>query len=205
MLPTRRTFLLAVTGIVSLVTELSARAQGLDQFAIGGMECSDKATATPAVQPDGTFKPGAPRRTSLLEPGGGAGSERAANGPQLVLAGTLAGLRCGAIKGAVIDFWHPDASGTYDMSGFRYRGSQLTDGQGRFRLTTIVPGATGGRARHVSVRVAESGPAGSTNVVLWTEIFFPGDPRNAPDPRYRPELAMTQRAGEATFDIKLDR
>ncbi len=206
MLPTRRTFLLVGSGAASLVHRLSAQAQGgdaatsLDAFATGGLDCAPGSVATPAIRPDGTFKAGAPRRTLLLDPG--------AKGPQLVLTGTLAGLKCGPIKGAVLDFWHPDAAGSYDISGFRYRGSQLTDAQGRFTLTTIVPGAAGGRARHVSVRVAVPplpAPTGAPEVVLWTEIFFPGDPQNPRDPRYRPELAMTKRADGATFDIRLDR
>lgn len=214
MLGTRRTFLLAITGAASLVRGLSAAADrgeqggGLEQFAMGGVDCSDKTVATPPVRPDGTFKLGAPRRTSLLEAGSGRGLDNGANGPQLALSGTLAGLKCGPIAGAVIDFWHADASGAYDMAGYRYRGSQLTDDQGRFHLTTIVPGAPGGRARHVSVRVVlprENRAAGAPTVALWTEIFFPDDPKSAGDPRYRPELTMTRRAAGATFDIRLDR
>ena len=210
MLLTRRTFLFAVAGAAGLAERAVARGQAgggasgggasLDAFATGGLDCAPGTVATPAIRPDGTFRAGAPRRTSLVEPG--------ANGPRLVLTGTVAGLKCGPIKDAVLDFWHPDAAGSYDISGFRYRGSQLTDAQGRFTLTTIVPGAAGGRAPHLSVRVAVpplTAPNSAPQVVLWTEIFLPGDARNARDPRYRPELAMIKRVADATFDIRLDR
>lgn len=195
-LVTRRTFLAAAATLAGARARLAAAGQGgLEQFAVGGLECNDTTKPTPAIRPDGTFKPGAPRRTSLLETG--------VSGPRLELTGTLAGLKCGPIKDAVLDFWHADASGAYDVSGYRFRGSQVTDAAGRFRLTTTMPGASGGRARHLSVRVALM-KANTPTPVLWTELFFADDPRNTRDQRYRPELTMVARADGATFDIRLN-
>src|SRR5262245_27465319 len=75
------------------------------------------------------FKPRSPQRRSLLEPG--------IEGRHLVVSG-LVMTRCRVpVSGAVLDFWHADASGEYDNSGFRLRGHQLTDDEGRYRLETI--------------------------------------------------------------------
>jgi protocatechuate 3,4-dioxygenase beta subunit len=194
----RREFLAAcISAVLAASRVLSARGQGLGQFALATPECSDKATVTPAVAPDGTFKRGAPRRASLIDAG--------VSGSRLVLDGTVTGLTCGRVKGAVVDVWQADGRGAYDMSGFRLRGYQLTDGQGQFAVTTIVPGAPAGRAPHLGLRVQAPGHAD-----FWTELFFAGDPRNAHDSRFQPALALTlipdgTGAGRrAAFSVVLD-
>jgi len=167
--------------------------RGLDQF-VTSPPCKDE-KLTPVVAPRPAFAPDAPRRTSLVEPG--------AAGSRVVISGHVIGLKCGRIKGARVDFWHPDATGAYASSGKRFRGYQLTDAEGRYRLETIRPGTAMGRAPHVSVRVEPPGkPA------LTTVIFFPGDPANASDTSFVPALAMREVAGGAArtyaFDFILD-
>ncbi len=47
---------------------------------------------------------------------------------------------------------------------------QFADASGRFSLETIVPGAYGGRTRHIHVKVqAPDSP------VLTTQLYFPGE------------------------------
>jgi protocatechuate 3,4-dioxygenase beta subunit len=161
----------------------------------GPKPCKPDEKLTPAAPLGGQYRPNAPRRTSLLEPG--------LAGTTLLLTGTVAGLSCGPIKSAVLEFWQADASGLYDRSGFRLRGQQQTDANGRYRLETIVPGPSGSRAPRLHVRVR---PPGKPPFV--TELFFPDAPQNRTGPSFKPELAMKVAAEgatrTATFDIVLD-
>ena len=65
------------------------------------------------------------------------------------------------------------------------RGHQFTDQDGRFTLQTIVPGLYPGRTRHIHVKVQRpNGP------VLTTQLYFPGEARNAADGIFSTELLM---------------
>ena len=135
------------------------------------------------------FKTDSPLRTSLIE--GGSPTRR------LLLTGTVLTPDCKPVPNALLDFWHSDEAGAYDNRGFRYRGHQFADAQGRYRLETIVPADYPGRARHIHVKV--QAPRGR---VLTTQIYFPGDPGNPRDGLYQPELEMKQaKAGEGAFDF----
>jgi protocatechuate 3,4-dioxygenase beta subunit len=43
-------------------------------------------------------------------------------------------LECKPVANALLDFWQADEFGEYDNKGFRYRGHQVTDAQGYWRL-----------------------------------------------------------------------
>jgi protocatechuate 3,4-dioxygenase beta subunit len=177
-------------------TRLSAiRQSGLDAFGGDTLPCVLDVKATPQVSADGTYKPGAPMRASIAAPG--------QKGIPLQLTGIVAGLSCGPIAGATIEFWQPDASGAFDTSGFNLRGRQLTDASGRYRLTTIVPGASGSRAPSIGVHVSVERKA-----ELWTAMFFPGHAANTRDSRFREELLVKLGGSEGkrtgTFDIRLN-
>jgi protocatechuate 3,4-dioxygenase beta subunit len=110
---------------------------------------------------------------------------------------------CQPVARALIDVWHADDRGGYDTAGFRLRGHQFTDDQGRYRLETIVPGVYAGRTRHLHVKVqAPSRP------VLTTQLYFPGEAANARDPIFSRDLVMqVSDAGgvkTATFDFVVD-
>ena len=120
------------------------------------------------------FKPSSPQRANLLEKGTGA--------PMLVVSGVVLSAQCKPVGQALIDFWHCDERGEYDNSGFRYRGHQLTDAQGRWRLETIFPAEYPGRARHIHVNVQAPGKR-----ILTTQLYFPGDQR---DGLYRDSLVI---------------
>jgi len=190
----RQLLVLSLTAPAVLVGRRLALGQGLDKFTVPTVACKDE-KPTPGVADDKTFRAGAPARTSLVDAG--------TPGQKLVLTGTVKGVVCGPIKGARVDFWQADARGVYDAAGFRLRGHQLTDANGRYRLETIVPAATAGRAPHLSARVEMTGKPAIT-----TALFFPDDPANAHDPGFRAELAMKTTPGPtgltATFDFVLD-
>ncbi len=169
-------------------------AQGLDKFTMPGTACKTE-TPTPAVAESTTFRPGAPRKATLADPTTG--------GRKLILSGVVKGVVCGPVKNARVDFWQPDARGVYDMTGFALRGYQTTDENGRYRIETVLPPPTTGRAPHLSARVTALGKP-----TLTTALFFPDDSGNPKDATFRQELAMTitSRADglAATFDFVLD-
>ena len=120
------------------------------------------------------FKPDSPLRAGLIEKG--------ASAPTLVITGTVLSAQCKPVANALLDFWHCDERGEYDNTGFRYRGHQLADAQGRWRLETIFPAEYPGRARHVHVNVQAPGKR-----ILTTQLYFPGDKR---DSLYRDSLVI---------------
>ncbi len=122
-----------------------------------------------------------------------------AKGEPLVLEGVVLGPDCRPVAGAWLDFWHADAQGAYDNSGFRFRGHQFADADGRYRLETIIPALYPGRARHIHVKLRA--PKGDR--VLTTQVYFPDDPGNARDGLYRPELVARRIPGALAFDFVL--
>jgi len=157
-------------------------------------ECGDDDDPTPRQMEGPFFKPRTPQRTSLLEPG--------INGARLVLTGFALSTACKPVAGALLDFWQADDRGDYDNQGYRLRGHQFSDADGRYRLETIVPGVYPGRTRHIHVKVqAPNRPA------LTTQVYFPGEAQNEDDFLFRSDLLVKIRnaggAREARFDFVL--
>jgi protocatechuate 3,4-dioxygenase beta subunit len=152
---------------------------------------------TPAQTAGPYFKPHSPERSTLVEPGMG--------GTPLVITGRVVTSGCVPIAGALLDFWQADHDGQYDTTGFRLRGHQYTDRDGRFSLSTIVPGLYPGRTRHVHVKAqAPNHPA------LTTQLYFPGEPRNTRDSLFTkallidlPNLNDGREARDAAFTFVL--
>ncbi len=137
------------------------------------------------------FKTHTPQRTSLLEMG---------DKNVLVVSGLVLSAQCKPVTNALLDFWHADELGDYDNQGFRYRGHQFTDAQGRFRLETIVPAEYPGRARHIHVKVQAPGKR-----LLTTQLYFPNDPGNVRDGLYRRDLEIRDfQKGEGKFDFVVE-
>ena len=123
------------------------------------------------------FTPDSPERTSLLEPG--------LAGTPLVVAGFVYATDCRPLAGALLDFWQADDDGVYDNAGYRLRGHQYSDEDGRFTLETVVPGLYPGRTRHIHVNVRAA-----DQPVLTTQLYFPEEPANDTDGIFDPALIM---------------
>lgn len=141
------------------------------------------------------FKPSSPERIELFEEG--------MAGQPIELVGLVLSRACKPVPGALLDFWQADAKGQYDNFGFRLRGHQFTDAEGRYRLRSVVPGIYPGRTRHIHVKVQPSGGR-----LLTTQLYFPGESKNRSDGLFRKELLVrtAKNAGwlAGRFDFVVD-
>jgi len=139
--------------------------------------CGDGAP-TPRQTEGPYFKPESPARTSLVEPG--------MRGTRIVVAGTVLSTGCQPVPRALVDFWQADDRGAYDNAGYKLRGHQFTDETGHYSLTTVVPGLYPGRTRHLHVKVQAP-----NQLILTTQLYFPGESSNVTDGLFKPHLLMT--------------
>jgi protocatechuate 3,4-dioxygenase beta subunit len=136
------------------------------------------------------YRPGAPLRSSLVDPG--------MPGTPIDIEGRVMGLDCArGLAGVELDVWHATNDGHYDNDGtmhlgrerYLLRGKIRTDAEGRYRVSTIVPGrylnGPQYRPAHVHVKVRAPGFA-----ELTTQLYFPGDPYNDVDPFIHRSLIM---------------
>ena len=197
MLPhTRRRFLVqgaAVTTGLALPLQAS---QAWGQATLPPTPACDDGDAPTVRQTEGPFfKPRSPERSDLREPG--------VKGQHIEVAGFVLTRGCRPVERALVDLWHADDEGEYDNAGFRLRGHQYTDAQGRYRFLTIMPGAYVGRTLHYHVKVQPPGGR-----VLTTQLYFPGEAKNRGDGLFRRELLMkVAKAGgglAGRFDFVLD-
>jgi protocatechuate 3,4-dioxygenase beta subunit len=189
MLKFRRKILQASAGLV-LVGPLFGQRQVLAQTP----ECTDNPTPRQIEGP--YFTPQTPRRSNLID---------GLPGEILVLEGRVLSTSCQPVAGAIVDLWSCDAQGVYDNTGFKLRGHQITDAQGRYRFQTLVPGSYGNssfrRTPHLHVKVQP--PASS---LLTTQLYFPDQPLNKRDSFFNPALLVkleqsTQQSKLALFDF----
>ena len=108
------------------------------------------------------YKSGAPAR-SIIETEGD---------PITIEGRVLTGEDCSiAVAGAVVDVWHCDNHGDYDMQGYKGRGQVKTTKDGSYSFTTILPPPYGSRPRHIHFKVRAEGQR-----ELTTQLYFQGDP-----------------------------
>lgn len=156
--------------------------------------CSDAADLTPAQTAGPFYTPDTPRKTDFTGDG---------DGMLLMLSGFVVSTACQPLPGAIVDLWHADAGGRYDNAGYRFRGHQFTDADGRFGFLTVVPGLYPGRTRHLHVRVQAPGSR-----LLTTQLYFSGGAANASDRIFDSRLTMDAQASDshvaARFDFALE-
>ena len=164
---------------IAFAQEGGTPAAGEDLLLAPTPECldNDDLDLTLAQTEGPYFTPDSPERTSLREEG--------MAGTPLRVTGYVYSSGCDPAPNALLDFWHCDDAGVYDNEGYRLRGHQFTDDDGRFTLETIVPGVYPGRTRHIHVKVqAAGGP------VLTMQLYFPDEPGNEGDGIFDPLLVM---------------
>jgi protocatechuate 3,4-dioxygenase beta subunit len=137
-----------------------------------------KLPLTAAVEEGPYYKTGSPERRSIAEPG--------TAGSRLTVKGLVLDMDGRPVVNAWLDFWHADGRGVYDNEGFNLRGHQYSDKDGRYYLETVRPYEYLFRAAHVHVKV-QAAPGAP---VLTTQLFFPGEARNATDPLFEKLTVM---------------
>lgn len=153
--------------------------------------CHDGDEATPAQTEGPYFKRSSPERVELLEAG--------MAGQSIELVGFVLTRDCKPVAGALLDFWQADDKGRYDNAGFRLRGHQFTDTEGRYRLRSVVPGNYPGRTRHIHVKVQPRG-----GQVLTTQLYFPGEAQNRSDGLFRKGLLVRTAKNEGWLAGRFD-
>src|SRR6188472_3708197 len=154
-------------------------------------ECHDGDEATLRQTEGPFFKPSSPERAELIEKG--------MAGQPIELVGFVLSRACKPLAGALLDFWQADDKGRYDNSGFRLRGHQFTDSEGRYRLRSVVPGLYPGRTRHIHVKVQPR-----DGRVLTTQLYFPGEAKNRADGLFRRELLVKTAKNEGWLAGRFD-
>lgn len=186
-----------------LTTRLSAF--GFASLTLPGLGQAQELPATPSCEAPASrtqrqtegpyFTPSSPLKRDLRGDG---------PGETLVLSGFVLTRQCQPVAGALVDLWHADPQGQYDNAGYRFRGHQFSDAQGRYQFITRIPGVYPGRTRHFHVKVL------STNrPSLTTQLYFPGDQvANRRDRIFHDSLLMRMTAAEGgqigRFDFVLD-
>lgn len=196
----------ATTTATTATTDTSAGSSDTTQ---GSTETSDQLCMQSAPDIEGPFyREGIPVRDDLDIHGD--------EGSPLHLFGVVRDSACKPLQNAVVELWHAsptppgakpgDADATYDDTGdFRYYGQTATDAEGRYSFTTLQPGwylnGASYRPAHLHVKIWVGGAA---EPELVTQLYFEGDPFNAADNWFNPDMAIAPDAqGEAPFDFGL--
>lgn len=197
MLPgqlTRRALLGA--GAVTILSGLALRRPQAQQTLLPATpHCREADDTTPSQTEGPYFTPNSPERTNLVEAG--------MKGDRIALTGFVLDRQCRPVPRALLDLWHANADGEYDNVGYRLRGHQFSDAEGRFLFETIVPGLYPGRTRHFHLKVQAPGQD-----ILTTQLYFPDEPWNDRDRIFNATLLMDVKQDGGTkigrYDFILD-
>ena len=105
-----------------------------------------------------------------------------------------------AMLGAMVEIWHAAPNGKYDNASadMRYRCQLTTNSDGRYALTTLLPGrylnGTSYRPRHLHIKVWDS----SGTERLTTQFYFAGDPYLECDSLANQSLVLPFEGSETT-------
>nr|WP_322780425.1 protocatechuate 3,4-dioxygenase subunit beta [Frankia sp. Cas4] len=141
-------------------------------------------------------------------------------GQRIVVHGRLKDSGGRAVPGALLEVWQANAGGRYRHVGdqwpspldphFAGLGRTVTDGQGRYRFTTIRPGAYPWKNHHNAWRPAHIhfsvfGRAFAQRLI--TQMYFPDDPLFVQDPIYNSvpdEKARARMVASYDHDVTTD-
>jgi protocatechuate 3,4-dioxygenase beta subunit len=179
-MPTRRHLLSGLAAAPTMLPSL-AKAAVPAQLALTP-SCGDDHDLTPRQTEGPYFTRSSPEKRDF--------SADSASGEKMTIGGYVLAADCRPIAGALIELWHADERGIYDNSGYRLRGHQFADAEGRWWFDTIVPGLYPGRTRHFHLKVQRPG-----GEVLTTQLYFPGEPGNSGDRIFNEALLLDMTAG----------
>jgi len=139
---------------------------------------------------------------------------REAVGERIVVAGTVTDEDGRPLPATMVEVWQANAAGRYAHDNdrhdapldpnFRGAGRVFTDADGRYRFTTIKPGAYPWRNHHNAwrphhIHFSLFGPGFATRLI--TQMYFPGDPLLTIDPIF---LAIPDEQARARLVSRFD-
>jgi hypothetical protein len=138
---------------------------------------------TPSQTEGPFFTPNSPLRTSLAEAGSKA--------QRFVVSGRVLSPQCQPLANALVDVWHADEEGEYDNRGYRYRGHQFTDSEGRYHFEASCRPVSRARTP-LPLKIQPKGRPDPDHAALFSRR-----PSNSRDGLYRRDLELkTTRSGE---------
>ncbi|MGR9178905.1 dioxygenase family protein (plasmid) [Rhizobium leguminosarum] len=184
---TRRSLLTAFLTLPLIdVARMNAFAQAAPELPLTPA-CDDEDELTLEREAGPFFKPNSPVNRDLYPD--------APEGERITVAGFVLDNRCRPLGSSLVEIWHADENGDYDSVGFRLRGHQFSDTQGRWWFNTIVPALYPGRTRHFHFKVQRPGGR-----VLTTQLYLPGEARNAGDRLFDEALLLdVKQTGDGSF------
>lgn len=141
------------------------------------LSCEEGHDVTLERQGGPYFRPNSPNRHGLYADAPG--------GERITVEGFIVDEHRRPVPDALIEIWHAAEHGNYDSNGFKLRGHQFTDADGRWWVKTIVPALYPGRTRHFHFRMQRQ-----KGRVLTTQLFFPGEPAKATDWLFHETLVL---------------
>jgi protocatechuate 3,4-dioxygenase beta subunit len=178
MASTRRSVLAALIASPVLAiadSDLSAAAPSFGLDLTPDCRDGDEHTVTQTEGP--YFKPNAPLKRDL--------AVDAPRGERMTIGGLVLDAACQPVPETLVQIWHADELGAYDTKGYKLRGYQYADDDGRWWFSTIVPAAYAGRTRHYHIKVQK--PHGR---ILTTQLYFPNERLNDQDSLFDRRLVM---------------
>lgn len=157
----RRSFiylLIGGVGLAAIYPLISALSQSGER-----RSGQQKLAATPGDALGPFYRKGAPRKEKL--------SEANDPGTPLQVSGRIVNTDGEPLSGAILEVFHTDNYGNYDLKGYRFRGQIAARANGEYGFESIVPGHYEGRPQHIHYVVSAPG-----HRQLVTQLYFDNDP-----------------------------
>jgi protocatechuate 3,4-dioxygenase beta subunit len=116
------------------------------------------------------YKKGAPQAAALRTPGD--------PGMPLSVTGQVFDVCGEVVPAAKIEVWQTDHRGHYDLDGYRYRATLVSDASGKYSFDSVIPGHYPDRVcQHIHYLVTAPGHKPiTTQLYFATDPVFEGDP-----------------------------
>lgn len=99
-------------------------------------------------------------------------------GLPLTVAGRVLDSRANPIPNARLEIWQADHFGKYDLDGYRFRATLVSEGAGKYSFESVMPGHYPARVgQHIHYLVTAPG-----HKPLTTQLYFATDPAFEGDP-----------------------
>ena len=142
----------------------------VETLALAQERSAETRKATPWCEIGPFYKRKAPNNPKLREAGEA--------GMPVVVSGRVFDTRGNSIQAALIEIWHADHEGHYDLDGYHHRAGLTSGATGSYEFNSIMPGHYPARVCqhiHYIVRAAGCKPL-TTQLYFSTDPVFDGDP-----------------------------